>query len=424
MILQLPFGTETVRAEFRPPRRLVEVKAKRIATLQKPEEILSQALQKPIGCFPFEQIFRKAGKVVIVAPNNWHATGGRHYLPLLVKRLQELSVPAGEISILVAGAWGAKCNGIAGLFGAHGFEQEAPAVYYHDPFAAHALEYIGETRRGTPVFVNRLLVDADHVILCGEASHHSFWGYGGGPAMIVPECAGKETIERHLHLAYAGTPLELHPRCCDGAIAGNPLQEDLREAFRFLSSDFLLHTVLNENGQVVGAIAGEPLQAHAAGCRLLDDIYRAPLGEAADLVIASCGGHPHDENYARAHAALHRATRAVKPGGTIVFVAECRHGLGSDLAQWFRAPEKAGVEAKVFARPQWENLLAISTQQIARQYEVIAVTSLEAETVRALGFTPAASFAEALQMAQQKTAEINSCYLFHNSMSVVPQLQV
>src|SRR5262245_8551394 len=212
MILQLPFGPDTVRAEFRPPRRLVEVKAKRIATLQKPEEILAQALQKPIGSFPFEQIFRKAGKVLIVVPNNWHDDGGMYYLPVLLRRLESCGVPTTEISILVAGAWGGKRNGIASLLESCGSAARA-AIFYHEPLDTYAMEYIGETRRGTPVFVNRLLVDAAHVIVCGQVSHHSFWGYHGGPAMIVPECAGKETIERHLHLAYDATLAGLHPRC-------------------------------------------------------------------------------------------------------------------------------------------------------------------------------------------------------------------
>jgi nickel-dependent lactate racemase len=422
MILQLPFGTDTVRAEFRPPRRLVEVKAKRIATLQKPEEILGQALHKPIGCFPFEQIFRKAGKVLIVAPNNWHDAGGMYYLPILLKRLGDCGVPMSEISILVAGAWGAKRNGIASLLESCGSEP-MPAVYYHDPCDAHALEYIGETRRGTPVFVNRLLVDAAHVLVCGQVSHHSFWGYRGGPAMIVPECAGKETIERHLHLAYDARLAGLHPRCRDGVVAGNPLQEDLREAFRFLNVDFLLHTLVNENGQVVGAVAGEPLQAHAAGCRLLDDIYRVPLEEAADLAIVSCGGYPHDANYCRAHEALHRAVQTVQPGSNIIFVAECRHGLGSPVfAKWFMPAETMAPEGRLPSRSALENLLAISTRQIAQQNEVIAVTSMPAETVRALGFTPASSLAEALQLAHPRTAEVNSCYIFSNGAITVPQL--
>jgi nickel-dependent lactate racemase len=422
MILQLPFGQDTVRAEFRPPRRLVEVKAKRIATLQKPEEILAQALQKPIGSFPFEQLFRKAGKVLIIVPNNWHDAGGMYYLPVLLKRLSGCGVPMNEISILVAGAWGVKRNGIASLLESCGSAPRA-AIYYHDPLDTHTLEYIGETRRGTPVFVNRLLVDAAHVIVCGQVSHHSFWGYHGGPAMIVPECAGKETIERHLHLAHDATRTGLHPRCRDGVIAGNPLQEDLREAFHFLSVDFLLHTLVNESGQVLGAVAGEPLQGHAAGCRMLDDIYRVPLEETADLAIVSCGGYPYDANYCRAHEALHRAAQTVQPGGKIVFLAECRHGLGpADFARWFMPSEGEATESRLHTRSGLESLLAISTRQIAQQNEVIAVTGMPAETVRALGFTPASSLAEALQAAQPKTAEINSCYIFSNGAITVPQL--
>lgn len=422
MILQLPYGMEMVRAEFRPPRRVIEFKAKRIATLQKPEELLTQALQKPIGSYSCEQVFRKAGRVLVVVPSNWHDSGGIYYLPLLIKRLRAAGVPAHEISILMAGAWGAKRNGIASLLNTFEPGASLPAIHYHDPFDAHALAYIGETRRGTPVFVNGLLVDAERVLICGQVSHHSFWGYQGGAAMIVPECAGKETIERHLHLAYDAQLAGLHPRCRDGVIAGNPLQEDLREAFRFLDVDFLLHTLVNENGQIIGAVAGEPLQAHAAGCRMLDDVYCAPLEEAADLAVASCGGYPHDANYCRAHETLQRAAQTVLPGGKIVLLAECRHGLGSpELAQEFM-PAEAAAESRRPSRSALEKLLAISTRQIAQQYEVIAVTGLPAEIVRCLGFTPASSLSEALHLAQSKSPEINSCHIFCHGAFTVPQL--
>jgi nickel-dependent lactate racemase len=301
---------------------------------------------------------------------------------------------------------------------AHGF----PRVVYHDAHEAKALEYAGTTRRGTPVFVNRLLVDAEYVIICGASGYHSFAGYRGGPEMIVPACAGRETIERNFLLACDLAEGGLHARCYDGVLAGNPMQEDMREAFRLLAPSFLLHTILNGRRQIVSAVAGEPLQAHAAGCHIIDDIFRVPVPAMADLVIVSSGGAPYDRNFIEAHRALHHACRVTNPGGVIVFVAECAKGLGSPhflpgLGNDFRH-ENTQVVGHYHPEMMW----SLSSRQKARDYRIVAVTRLAEKIVRALGFTPAASLREALQIAQAGLQENPSGYVLPYGTTTVPEI--
>jgi nickel-dependent lactate racemase len=269
-----------------------------------------------------------------------------------------------------------------------------------------------------------LLLDADHVILGGTVSHHPFAGYEGGPRLVVPGCAGQETISRHYALALDPETPRLHSRCRDAVVEANPLQEDSREAFRFITANFLVHTVLNDQQQMIGAAAGEPLQAFAASCRMLDDIFLAPIAQPANLVIVSCGGFPHDRDYRAAHQALHRAVRAVRPGGVIILLAECREGLGSPaLSNWFSknaagdyAGEEAwpngekidwhglsyptGLSSRWFHQNEPEALIALSTMQKAREVHLIALTKLEPAIAKSLGFTPASSLPEALARAE------------------------
>jgi nickel-dependent lactate racemase len=61
------------------------------------------------------------------------------------------------------------------------------------------------------------------------------------------------------------------------------------------------------------------------------------VAEPADVVICSPGGYPKDIDLYQAQKAIRSARRIVKPGGTIIAVAECREGHGSDLAYaWAR----------------------------------------------------------------------------------------
>jgi nickel-dependent lactate racemase len=300
--------------------------------------------------------------------------------------------------------------------------------------------YVGTTRRGTPVFLNKRILDADYVIVCGSVTHDPFAGFGGGPRLMVPGCAGQETIIRHQILGIDPEASCLHPRCRDAIIEANPLQEDAREAFRLVTINFLLHTVLNEHNQIIGAVAGEPLQAYAAGCRMLDDIYRAPANHLADLVIVSGGGLPSDDHYRKAHTALHRAARVVRRGGVIIFLAACQKGIGSsDLLNWFRQ-EAAGLTAEnqplagmqkidVHRLHHYflhncvaDGLIALSTMQKARENRIIAVTELEPQLVKNMGFIPAESFRHALELAEPWLPDIYSAYVIPNGSLLVPYL--
>lgn len=412
-----------MQADFRPPRRFAELKPKSIVTLQRPEDIVAQALDHPIGCHPFEQVFRSAGSVLIVVPDEAHSVGGGVFLPILLARLYRLGFSPNDITVLVAGAWGARRNGIPQLLGGTKSSQAQPRLVYHDAGDVKNLEYIGRTRRNTPIFVNRLLLDCEYVTVCGGVHHHPFAGYAGGPSLIVPGCAGVETAERLSALTLDPMVPRLHPKCRDGAIEGNPLQEDMREAFRFLTIDYLLHTILNDSNHVIGAIGGEPLQAYAAGCHQIDDIYRVPVAQLADLVLVSCGGYPNDRSYETAHRALHHATQVVRPGGTVILTAECPEGAGSaQLAAWLAEQELSSLHSQLHRHYQPAGALAMSTRQKADHAHIILVSGLNPALVTSFGFHPAQSLSEALQIAYTRLPAVDNCYLLPNGSSTVPYL--
>jgi nickel-dependent lactate racemase len=425
MLLRLNYGAATVTAEFRPTRGFVtELDIKRIATLQRADEIINQALDKPIGSHPFHRLFRGSGEVLIVVPDQSRRSGGEIYLPIIRRRLNELGISDAKMTILVAtGSHPAlSVEEMHAMFPPD--EYDGIKIVQHDSRNKKELSYIGETKRGTPVFVNSLIADAEHIIICGTVVHHYFAGYGGGPKMIIPGCAGYETITRNHALAIDHSRLQLRAGCSDGKVDGNPLQQDLREAFKFINVTFLLHTILNGHNDIVAAFAGEALQAHAAGCRMVDDIYRVPIKEPADLVIVSCGGRPRDINYIQAHKSLHHAFYAVRQGGVIIFLANCAEGVGSQtFLEWFDYDDPEKLHHALIHHYKLNGTTALATMQKARECRIIAVTDLPRDTVAKLGFIPAASLSDALSLARKKLAEDFSSYIMPNGALTVPTLE-
>jgi nickel-dependent lactate racemase len=60
----------------------------------------------------------------------------------------------------------------------------------------------------------------------------------------------------------------------------------------------------------------------------VDRIFGVEIDDQYDLVIASAGGFPLDIDLRQAHKGLENACRALRPGGTILFYAECPNGPG------------------------------------------------------------------------------------------------
>src|SRR5205823_9092179 len=103
----------------------------------------------------------------------------------------------------------------------------------------------------------------------------------------------------------------------------------------------------NETGMATDLVCGDWRSADRAECDDYGERHTSNIVEKRELVIASSGGYPHDINMIQAHKALEAASHACVDGGTIVFLAECRDGLGrADFLKWFEA-KNSGTLAEV-----------------------------------------------------------------------------
>jgi nickel-dependent lactate racemase len=172
------------------------------------------------------------------------------------------------------------------------------------------------------------VVGASQVISLGAIDYDRFAGYTGGAETLIPQAAGKDTADSLLRLA-------LQPGAEPGRLNGNPVREEIEEAASLAPLDFILDVVVDKAGQVAMATAGHPELAHRRGCAFLDKRMRAEVARPADIVLASCGGWPHDRSLAACMETLLRLKPLVSSGGIAILAAACPEGIGDQtLAEW------------------------------------------------------------------------------------------
>ena len=123
----------------------------------------------------------------------------------------------------------------------------------------------------------------------------------------------------------------------------------------------------------------------------MDEALCAPIDELYDVVVASAGGYPLDVDLRQAHKPLENACRALKPGGTVLFFAECPDGAGhSRFADYVRTyADDFEMEKALREKFEVGGHKAYWVARLGRLYDVRLVSGLDEEFVRRCHFKAA-----------------------------------
>jgi len=275
-------------------------------------------------------------------------------------------------------------------------------VLQHDPFDDKALLKKGRTKRGTPIWVNKVVGEHDIVIGIGIIEPSYLCGWSGGRKILMPGLAHHESVDNnHFFLTHPDTKI--------GRLKGNPVSEDAAEFASRLPLHFIVYTVVGPDDEVVRVVAGHPVKAHEAGCSSAQRIYRVRRKEA-DIIISSVGGHPYDCDLVQGKKAIIPAIETVKRNGVIILCAECPQGLGAEktFLEWLKNKTPAEVMHDVHDRKQFNlgahgaNILAKPIVQ--KNARVIMVTQKAiVEQLRSSYVTGTTSLARAWRLANDLT---------------------
>lgn len=392
--------------------------------LPDPAEEVCRALANPIASPSLAQILKPGERIAIVTSDITRYTGSEIYLPLLVAELNRCGIADSNIEIIIALGIHRKQTEdehrkiLGSLYG-------RITVYDHECDDPEQLVDLGQTSSSLPVQINRRVMAADRVIVTGTIGLHYFAGFGGGRKSLVPGVASRTTCMA-THFAIFNPPAEggRNPQARTANLDGNPVHQAILEAAKAIKPDFLLNTVLTTDKKIAKVFCGDLEQAHLAGCELAQRLYTAPLQQAADLAIVSCGGEPKDINFIQAHKALDYGVQAVRPGGTVILLAACPDGFGNaTFFDWFNYEELDTFEKALRNRYEINGQTAWSTLSKARSWRVILISEFNREQTEKMGMEKANNLDEALQMAYKQLPDNPEVVIIPDGGTILPVLK-
>jgi len=392
-LVEFPYGREMVKVDL-PDRNLIGVLEGTPPPSIGLEEAFDRAWQDPIGVEDPAEVIRPGEKVVFIVTDHTRPTPTQRVFPLLWERIRGHVHPEDATILVGTGTHRAPTEGeLEQLLGElrHEFE-----VVIHD--CDWNLVEVGRSRRGTPILINRRVMEADRVVTLGHIGMHYYAGYSGGRKNVLPGVAGRATIEaNHAQLT--------DPRCEGCVYEGNPISEEMSEAAQLVEVDYIVDVVLDSQGRVVQVVVGDVEEAHAVGRTFWDSLFQVPLAERCDITIVSAGGHPYDINLYQAYKGLYNAARAVKDGGMILWIAACPDGIGHEVfTDWMMRCDKPDDVFGIFTKEGFKlgGHKAVYLAKDLQRTEVYLFSEIEEDLVHRFFLKPAGDLDEIITIASER----------------------
>src|SRR5512137_733567 len=245
MRVEVPFGggTEVVVV---PDENLGEIVFQKDVKTDDRVQIILDAVKNPIDSLPLPAFLNGAKNVLIIVNDATRPTPSWRIITAILPFLLNK-----KIKFLVATGMHREPTPeeYAYIFGDI-YPAIQDDVYCHDAKKSECVD-LGVSKSGTPMKINKMVANADRILVISSVEPHYFAGYTGGRKSFLPGVAAYETIEaNHKHaLSINAQSLRLE---------GNPVHEDMEDAVQMLRDKqiFSIMVVLDKDHKTLAAFAG------------------------------------------------------------------------------------------------------------------------------------------------------------------------
>jgi len=412
MRVQVPYG-EGLEAVDIPDGNMGEMVHPNELPQSDERELLQRALETPIESPNLEEFLRGAGRVLVIVNDATRPTPTAKILEIIGPSLDKVQAEY----MIATGMHRAPTEDEYRFVFGPAYDSLKDRVQAHDSKTSEMVHF-GTTSRGTEVRMNKLVRDADRIVVIGSVEPHYFAGYTGGRKAFLPGVSAYETIEQNHKLSLT---LEAQALCLEG----NPVHEDMMEAMTFLGDKriFSIMAVLDKEHKVCSAYSGDIDAAFLSAVKKADEVFVVKM-RMADIVVAVTS-FPHDIDLYQSQKALDNAKYSVRDGGIIILVSACRTGVGADtflkLLGSAETPQKALEKISEGFKLGYHK--AAKMAEIGLKVKMFAVTGLDPDIARKAHLVPMPSLQEAVDAALQELGPEAKVTFIMDAVITVPKVE-
>jgi nickel-dependent lactate racemase len=275
------------------------------------QQMIFEALSKPIGIPSFQDLLSRAHRIAIIVDDSTRPTPAAEILEVLLPHLTRKGFSRENITIVMA-------IGTHEVMERQALETklgksvaDTYKVVQHNAWQSDLVP-IKIPEDGGVVKINPEVAQADLRVGISSILPHPMAGYGGGPKIVMPGVCNFEYIRDH-HTKYV-----IHPRSAAGVIKGNPFHEACMRATRAVGLDFSINCVYNQKGEVIRIIGGSLKMAFEEAVKVCSEKLGHKFEEKVDVTITSTYPHTHGHQLFKG---LNAPDIVTKNGGAILLVA-------------------------------------------------------------------------------------------------------
>lgn len=385
-------------------------------------EIIKRSLKHPIHSAPLRELAVGKKNILILADDHSRHTPANIILPLLFDELSLAGVSAEHIRILVASG---THRSMSTTEKSKKFGAQAIADYviidhrYKDP---GVLVQLPTTPGGTEIWINRIVLEADLLIGIGHIVPHRVAGFTGGCKIVQPGVCGTITTGQTHWLSAQFPGVDIIGKI------DNPVRREINAVASAVGLKFILNVVMDAMGNTAFCFSGDPLQVFRLGAEKSLEIFGTPLAKPAEIVIAD--SYPTDMDLWIAAKGIYAGDLAMKEGGILVFVTPCLEGVSPEYPDIIKYGYHSRPEIQAMVSHGEITDLALAAhlvhvgEVICRKGTGILVSpGIAPDDARKIGFLPAATPQQALEIALDRMGKHASIAVLKNGGEIMPILK-
>jgi len=344
---RIPYGDSVILAELPERTRVIRQRNKPLPAFPDPAQAVRNALKSPIAHEPLPKLVNSKSKVTIAfddpcgfVPEQRQPGFREVAIKVLLEELDKLGVDPGNIRLVCAVGLHRKwtTRELATILGEDLPYRLGPSrLYNHDAEDKENLVFLGETKRGQEVEVDRVVTDSDQLIYVSNPFSH----FNAGWKSVAVGLSSYRSI-RHHHRPF--------PKA-----SGKSTMDPKRSAFPKLVNEMgeVIEKELAKNGrrvltiegtmnnkvpqELVHVVAGHPPEAHLKSLEILQKQHVVNVEGQSDVVVYGMGNNrdPYSKlsiinpilvrNLAMSYSfSLFQNMPLVKQGGIAIFVHPCK----------------------------------------------------------------------------------------------------